>query len=72
MKEYKYLFDNKNIEINLTANDNSINYKDTANITSVNKNFKSPYNYNLLLHSYNPKQYKDEKSSSLINKFLNK
>ena len=71
MKDYKYLFD-KNIEINLTANDNSINYKDNANITSINKNFKSPYSYNLLLPSYNPKQYKDEKSSSLINKFLNK
>ena len=71
MKDYKYLFD-KNIEINLTANDNSINYKDNANITSVNKNFKSPYNYNLLLPSYNPRQNKDEKSSSLINKFLNK
>ena len=71
MKDYKYLFD-KNIEINLTANDNSINFKDNANITSVNKNFKSPYNFNLLLPSYNPHQYKDEKSSSLINKFLNK
>ena len=71
MNDYKCLF-NKNIEINLIANDNSINYKDKQNITCVNKNFKSPYNYNLLLPSYNPRQYKDEKSSSLINKFLNK
>ena len=71
MNDYKSLF-NKNIEINLIANDNSINYKDNQNITCVNKNFKSPYNCNLLLPSYNPRQYKDEKSSSLINKFLNK
>ena len=71
MKDFKYLFD-KNIEINLKSNDNSINYKDNANITSINHNSKTPYNYNLLLPSYNPRPYKDEKSSSLINKFLNK
>ena len=71
MKDFKYLFD-KNIELNLTANDNSINYKDNTNITSINHNSKSPYNYNLLLPSYNPRPYRDEKSTSLINKFLNK
>ena len=70
MKDYKYLFD-KNIEINLTANDNSINCNDKTNITSINHNSKKPYNYNLLLPSYNPRQNKDEKSNSLINKFLN-
>ena len=72
MKDYnKYLFD-KNIEINLTANDNSMNYNDKTNITSINQNSKKSYNYNLLLPSYNPRQNKDEKSNSLINKFLNK
>ena len=70
MKDYKYLFD-KNIEINLTANDNSINCNDKTNITSINHNSKKSYNYNLLLPSYNPRQNKDEKSNSLINKFLN-
>ena len=71
MKDFKYLFD-KNIEINLTGNDNSINYKDNTNITSINRNDKNSNNFNMLLPSYNPRHYKDEKSSSLINKFLNK
>ena len=71
MKDFKYLFD-KNIEINLTGNDNSINYKDNTNITSINRNDKNSNNFNMLLPSYNQHHYKDEKSSSLINKFLNK
>ena len=71
MKDFKHLFD-KNLEINLTGNDNSINYKDSTNITSINTNNKNSNIFNLLLPSYNPRHYKDEKSSSLINKFLNK
>ena len=68
MKDYNYLFD-KNIEINLTANNSSMNNnKDQINITSIKQNLSKPYNYNLLLPSYNQRQYKDEKSSSLINK----
>ena len=67
MKDYNYLFD-KNIEINLTANNSSINNKDQINITSIKQNLSKPYNYNLLLPSYNQRHYKDEKSSSLINK----
>ena len=67
MKDYNYLFD-KNIEINLTTNNSSMNNKDQTNITSIKQNLNKPYNYNLLLPSYNQRQYKDEKSSSLINK----
>jgi len=67
MKDYNYLFD-KNIEINLTANNSSMNNKDQINITSIKQNLSKPYNYNLLLPSYNQRHYKDEKSSSLINK----
>lgn len=67
MKDYNYLFD-KNIEINLTANNSSMNNKDQINIASIKQNLIKPYNYNLLLPSYNQHQYKDEKSSSLINK----
>ena len=67
MKDYNYLFD-KNIEINLTANNSSMINKDQINITSIKQNLSKPYNYNLLLPSYNQRHYKDEKSSSLINK----
>ena len=73
MKEYRYLFD-KNIEINYTQNDTSINYKDNTNtnITSINPSIKNHKNLNYFFPSYNTRQFKEEKSSSLINKFLNK
>ena len=71
MKDFKYLFD-KNIEINFTANSNSINYKDNSSISSINHNTNNARKYNLLLPSYNPRQDKDEKSSSLVNKIINK
>ena len=39
MKDYRYSFD-KNIEINYTQNNTSINYKNNNNIGSINPSIK--------------------------------
>ena len=60
MKEYRYLLD-KNIEINYTPNDTSMNYKDNINITSVNPiNTNKDSNY--FFPSYNTRQFNEGKN----------
>ena len=60
MKEYRYLLD-KNIEINYTPNDTSMNYKDNTNITSINPiNTNKDSNY--FFPSYNTRQFNEGKN----------
>ena len=67
MKEYRYLLD-KNIEINYTTNDTSLNYKDNTNtnMTSINPVIKNQKVLNCYFPSYNTRQFNDEKNN--INK----
>ena len=63
MKEYRYSLD-KNIEINYTPNDTSINYRDNTNIASINPFVKNNKDLNYFFPSYNMRQFKEEKNQN--------
>ena len=70
MKDYRYSFD-KNIEINYTQNNTSINYKNNNNIGSINPSIKKKKDL-IYFPSYNTRQFKEENNEKQLIKLNSK
>ena len=70
MKDYRYSLD-KNIEINYTQNNTSMNYKNNSNIASINPSINNKKDL-INFPSYNTRQFKEEKNSNKLKKLNSK
>ena len=70
MKDYRYSLD-KNIEINYTQNNTSMNYKTNSNIASINPSINNKKDL-INFPSYNTRQFKEEKNSNKLKKLNSK
>ena len=70
MKYYRYSLD-KNIEINYTQNNTSMNYKNNSNIASINPSINNKKDL-INFPSYNTRQFKEEKNSNKLKKLNSK